>query len=155
MTITDIPLPPFDLATRLSRRLVQAGECLEYCGSRSDGDGTIRVNGRMSKAHRVAWELEHGQIPDGLCILHRCDNRPCCNVDHLFIGTVDDNNKDRAAKGRTRGLIPGANGLIKRTHCPHGHPYSGSNLRIRPDGRRRCAECYRLRSAKRRNNLNA
>jgi DNA-binding CsgD family transcriptional regulator len=52
-------------------------------------------------AHRVAWFLEHGSIPAGQHVLHRCDNRLCCNPAHLFLGTNLDNIADRHAKGRT------------------------------------------------------
>src|SRR6185437_15023961 len=56
-------------------------------------------------AHRYAWIRRHGPIPPGLCVLHRCDNPPCVNVEHLFIGTQTDNmadmkRKSRQAKGR-------------------------------------------------------
>jgi hypothetical protein len=53
-------------------------------------------------AHRLAWMLVHGDIPDGLMVLHRCDNPPCCNVDHLFLGTRADNMHDMSVKGRAR-----------------------------------------------------
>lgn len=65
------------------------------------GYGTVGVgNGKTSQAHRVSWELCVGPIPDGMQVLHKCDNPPCVNPDHLFIGTNDDNMKDRKAKGR-------------------------------------------------------
>jgi hypothetical protein len=60
-------------------------------------DGT----GRLRKAHRIAYALTHG-APGELHVLHRCDTRRCCNPAHLFLGTHDDNMRDRQDKGRTR-----------------------------------------------------
>jgi HNH endonuclease len=54
-------------------------------------------------AHRFAWTLTHGEIPSGREVLHRCDNPPCCNPSHLFLGTQADNVADMVAKGRQRG----------------------------------------------------
>lgn len=55
-------------------------------------------------AHRVAWQLANGEIPDGLCVLHKCDNPKCCNPSHLFLGTHADNAHDRDNK--KRGKVP-------------------------------------------------
>jgi hypothetical protein len=52
-------------------------------------------------AHRIAWSRVFGPIPDGLVVCHRCDNPPCVRPDHLFLGTHQDNDADRDAKGRT------------------------------------------------------
>lgn len=85
-------------------RVAGAG-CWEWTGGKSGGYGTVRAGGRSAKAHRVAWELTFGAPAEGLCVLHRCDNPGCVRPDHLFLGTLDDNNKDRAAKGRSRGTF--------------------------------------------------
>ena len=75
--------------------------CIEFQGSRdSSGYGQKRVNGVLRGTHIRAYEDKHGPVPKGMCVLHKCDNRPCMNVDHLFLGTRGDNNADRKAKGR-------------------------------------------------------
>ncbi len=59
----------------------------------------------LAERHRAAWEVTHWPIPDGLFVLHRCDNPPCCDPEHLFLGTDADNTADKVAKGRqARGL---------------------------------------------------
>lgn len=62
--------------------------------------GKIGIDGRIHFAHRIAWELTNGPIPDGLRVLHRCDNPPCCNPAHLFLGTQGDNVQDMWDKQR-------------------------------------------------------
>lgn len=64
------------------------------------GYGTVTIKNRQLGAHRVAWEEARGEIPPGLCVLHTCDNPPCCNPAHMFLGTHLDNANDREAKGR-------------------------------------------------------
>ena len=61
---------------------------------------------RMHVAHRVSWMMANGQIPEGLCVCHKCDNRKCVRPDHLFLGTAADNNHDMIRKGRQ--VWPGA-----------------------------------------------
>lgn len=71
-----------------------------------DGYGIIRVAGRNVRVHRMAYELAHGPIPDGLLVCHHCDTPPCVRPDHLFVGTVIDNIRDMDEKGR-RGSASG------------------------------------------------
>lgn len=66
-----------------------------------DGYGQFMVKHHPYRAHRVAWELTNGSIPDGILVCHKCDNPICCNPNHLFLGTVADNHEDRGRKGRT------------------------------------------------------
>ncbi len=80
--------------------------CWQWTGHQSqDGYGQFKecIDGvaKSVRAHRKAWELTNGAIPDGLLVLHHCDNRLCVRVDdHLFLGTNDDNMADLARKGR-------------------------------------------------------
>jgi hypothetical protein len=71
--------------------------------------GKVGVDGAVRFAHRVAWVLTHGPVPDGMDVLHRCDNPPCCNPAHLFLGTHLDNMRDRSAKGRRVSTIGESN----------------------------------------------
>ena len=65
------------------------------------GYGRARFEGKDASITRILLSKQLGPIPDGLCVCHRCDNPPCCNVEHLFLGTQGDNNRDRQAKGRS------------------------------------------------------
>lgn len=78
-------------------------KCLEWENFRNpDGYGKVRYRGSMWLVHRKVWTEVNGEIPLGMKVLHRCDNRACYNVDHLFIGTQTDNMADRDAKHRFR-----------------------------------------------------
>lgn len=85
----------------------QSSGCWEWIGCLSTkGYGKIAA-GRdrygVREAHRVSWEIHNGKIPDGKWVLHRCDNPPCVNPEHLWLGTARENVRDCVSKGRFRG----------------------------------------------------
>lgn len=76
-------------------------KCWLWCGQKQvSGYGFFSYQGRSQLAHRMAWLLTHGEIPKGLWVLHRCDNKVCVRPGHLFLGTRADNIADMIAKGR-------------------------------------------------------
>jgi len=101
------------------------------------GYGAFKVNGKCVDAHRFSFMLNKGDIPNGLYVCHKCDNRKCVNPEHLFLGSAKDNHQDGMNKGR---IVPPANEQLKK------HPSLGAYMRGC-----RCEECrelQRLRSVK-------
>lgn len=84
-------------------------------GKTAYGYGAVRYDGRSTSAHRMSWLVCRGEIPAGQCVLHKCDNPPCVRPEHLFLGSTYDNNRDRAAKGRSAPLRGETNGMAKLT----------------------------------------
>lgn len=90
--------------------------CWDWVAGRDrDGYGRIKLGRFDHQAHRVAWVLSVGPIPDGLCVLHRCDRPSCVNPGHLFLGTNTDNVHDKVRKGRSADQRGEANGYSKLT----------------------------------------
>ncbi len=102
-------------------RLSQVGSngCINFVGYCSpDGYGRITVNRKAKMAHRVAYEIHKGVIPDNMEVMHSCDNPCCVNPDHLSVGTHDDNIQDMVIKGRQRGTT---------MHCGVSNPSAKLN----------------------------
>ena len=104
--------------------------CLEWQASTRDGRyGQIGIrrnnHPKNYSTHRLAWQLEHGEIPDGLCVLHRCDNVICVRADHLFLGTCAVNSADMVAKGRQN--TPHGDRHGTKTH-PESHAHGEKHV---------------------------
>lgn len=112
--------------------------CWEWAAYRkADGYGMFRLDGQSRLAHRVAYELFVGPVPDGLQLDHKCRNRGCVNPAHLEPVTSRENtmrgDSDSAAKARA-------------THCVNGHEFTPENTYVWPrDGTRHCRTCKRAR----------
>jgi hypothetical protein len=109
--------------------------CWIWKGKRAgNGYGELREGGRGTKrhlAHRVSWQIHRGAISKGVLVLHTCDNPPCVNPNHLFLGTVGDNSQDAMKKGRLRGLFgvgPGRKSQPLVTRVPRGEAHYKAKL---------------------------
>jgi len=135
--VRSVPLWMFSLWIRTMNDLIRKAvdDCFEWRGGKSEGYGRKHFNGRTQFTHRIAWEWANGPIPEGMCVLHTCDNRACCNPNHLFLGTKGDNARDMCSKGRHANQV--------KAHCTNGHEFMPSNTYIDNDGWRRCKTCSR------------
>ena len=114
--------------------------CWEWQGWRHPkGYGFMSYRSKNWRVHRLAYLLWRGPIPEGLVVCHTCDNRPCVNPLHLFLGTFDTNNKDMAAKGRCKYSAQ------VWPSCKHGHLFTPENTYICKNGFRHCKTCEKIR----------
>ena len=141
-----MPPQPVPIEIRFSRYFIRKGpnDCWEWTNYLcSGGYGRIGVgNGVKVLAHVFAWELANNKkVPHGMCICHKCDNPPCVNPAHLFLGTLTINNLDMYMKGRNR-----TNGNELKKYCVRGHEFNEENTYITPStGVRQCRACARSR----------
>lgn len=104
--------------------------CWPWVGARDrDGYGKAWHQGKSYRAHRLAYLLANGSIPAEMVVMHSCDNPPCVNPSHLSVGSVSDNNKDKAAKGRSaRGDSHGLRLHPERVAHPVGEKHGAHRL---------------------------
>lgn len=107
---------------------VEPSGCRVFNGTRDvKGYGVLKVGrDKMRRAHRVAWEAHFGPIPEGLFVCHHCDNPPCVDIGHLFLGTHRDNMADMIRKGR-------ADNQIANPHNAKLNPAAVLEIRARAD----------------------
>ncbi len=134
------------LEMRLITSLTRVGNCLEWQGKRdAEGYGltwaTASFMGLTSsnnrRVHRVVWTLHYGVIGTDLNVLHHCDNPPCADITHLFLGTTDDNVQDKIRKGRLRTSPRNRRDVV----CPCGVIFEVTPCR--PNARFHTVECMR------------
>lgn len=112
----------------LSNYKVSESGCWEFQGClMPSGYSKIGKGHKTYLGHRLAWIESNGEIPEGLCVLHRCDNRKCINPAHLFLGTKQDNTDDMIRKGRER-FVGLKSPNCRKPTAPKGEKHSNAKL---------------------------
>lgn len=92
--------------TRFWSKVDKAGDCWVWTASLvTGGYGCVTLRSKTFTTHRISYLIHNGPIPEGVCVLHKCDNRRCVNPDHFFTGSKGDNNTDTARKQRFHQLF--------------------------------------------------
>lgn len=137
-------LPKQTKQSFISKTKGTSAGCIEWTAALDKyGYGVVMYHNKQWKAHRLAWFLFNEQDPKAMWVLHTCHNRACVNVEHLYLGTALENNRDTVLAGRYR------NSFSRRAHCKNGHSFSGTNLYVEPSGKRVCKTCRRAVDKKR------
>lgn len=133
----------YRLRDKLAAESVWRGACLEWTGGVGrHGYGQVyppRPHNGPILAHRLAFAIATGTLPDGAFILHSCDNRRCVNPAHLRAGTHVENMADMVARGRHR--------YSQRTHCRRGHELTADNIYATARGGRMCKTCSKAKAS--------
>jgi hypothetical protein len=125
--------------------------CLIFHGALVKGHGRIRIGEKHYQAHRLMlYLMGEIELDSTSMALHKnyiCKSRACCEPDHLYVGTAQDNTNDMLETGYNAWLVAAEN-RKNRTHCKHGHEYTKSNTLKDWRGNRRCRECHRLQNTR-------
>lgn len=125
-------------------RINDESGCWEWTGGKNNrGYGLFKVDSKMVATHRFAYEMMVSDIPDGIFVCHKCDNPPCCNPAHLFLGTRSDNVQDCLSKGRFS--APKQYRIKATGKCFAGlHDWVPENIKTKANGALSCKLCLRI-----------
>ena len=127
---------------RFMQKVDTSGECWMWtAATNSQGYGRYRLDGKIRRAHVVSYVFANGDIPEGMLVLHSCDNPGCVRPEHLRCGSQSDNALDAVARGRHR--------YSGKTECVNGHPLNEGNTYMW-NGWRKCRACNSASHAARR-----